>query len=59
MISTGITGTARHGTCAEQGEGDAGEHVAARRAAAAQDRLAGADHVRRIQRSSPTSFRAK
>ena len=50
MISTGITGTARHGTSPNRASSDAGEDVAAPRAAARQDRRPGARHVRRLDR---------
>ncbi len=50
MISTGITGTARHGMNAEQREHQPREHVGARRAAARQDRLARTRHVRGVDR---------
>ena len=48
----------RHGApghLAEQRQQDAGEDVAARRAAARQDRLAGARHVRRVDRRRRSS----
>ena len=45
MISTGITGTARHGTKPNSASMHAGEHVGALGAAAGEDRLAGAAHV--------------
>ena len=50
MISTGITGTARHGTSPNSASSDAGEDIAAPRAAARQDRRARARHMRRIDR---------
>ena len=49
MISTGMIGTARQGTCAEQRQQDAREDIASRGAAVRQDRLAGPRHVRRIR----------
>ncbi len=58
MISTGITGTARHGHDAEQRQQDAREHVALDRAAAREDRLARAScAARRWQ--SPIILSAK
>ena len=48
MISSGITGTARHGTCAEQRQLRAGEDVGPFGAAGRQDGLARAAHVRRV-----------
>ncbi len=50
MISTGITGTARHGMNPNKREHDAREHIRAFGAAARAHRLARAAHVRRHRR---------
>ena len=49
MISSGITGTARHGTWPNKRKLRAGEDVGALGPAGVQDRRAGARHVRRVR----------
>ena len=49
MISNGMTGTARHGTCPNSAKLRAREHIRSLRAAGRQNCLARAAHVRRVR----------
>ena len=58
MISTGMTGTARHGTSPNRASMMRVKTLQRARAAARQDRRAGPRHVRRVDRI-PAAFSAK